>query len=129
VVAAARDPDNILHKEFEWDKDKLVQKALEARAAELIRQCRSIINLGERELIFPTYLSAPRGDGSVYTPTLSIAKNEGQKKLALEAEMARIKAAIRRAAALSMIFGLRHRFDAMLAEAVEIEISLAEAAE
>jgi hypothetical protein len=128
VVAAARDPDNILHGEFEWSENKLIQQALEARAAELIRQCRSMIQYEERELIFPTYVSAVRTVDRAYEETISVAKNDGLKRLALEAEMTRIKAAVRRAAALAIVFDLQNKFDVMLAEIVAIEAALATAA-
>ena len=129
VVAAARDPDNILHGEFEWNEDKLVQQALELRAAELIRQCRSIIQYEERELIFPTYVSHPREVDRAYAETVSIARNAGLKKLALEAELARIKAAIKRATALAMVFGLHQKFEMMLQDIIDIEVEVAQAAE
>jgi hypothetical protein len=128
VVAAARDPDNILHGEFEWDEDILVQQALEERAAELIRQCRSIVKLGEKELIFPTYLSHPRAADPGYSKTLVIAQNEGLKKLALEAEIGRIKSAVQRAAALAMVFGLESQFEQILREIAEIEAEVMAAA-
>jgi hypothetical protein len=124
VVEAARDPDNVLHGEFEWDEALLVQQALEERAAELIRQCRSIVKLGERELIFPTYLAHPRAADPGYIQTLTVAKNESLKKLALEAEIVRIKAAVQRAAGLAMLFGLENRFENVLREIAEIEAEL-----
>jgi hypothetical protein len=32
IIDTARDPDHILHHEFEWNVDVLVQQALEARS-------------------------------------------------------------------------------------------------
>ena len=128
VVEAARDPDNILHGEFEWDDAKLVQQALELRAAELIRQCRSIVQYEEKTLIFPTYVSHPREVDRGYAETVSIARNAGLKKLALEAEIARIKAAVQRAAALAMVFNLHEKFELMLQDVIEIEAEVARAA-
>jgi hypothetical protein len=124
VVEAARDPDSVLHTEFEWNEKILVQQALEERAAELIRQCRSIVKLGERELIFPTYLAHPRSPDPGYIQTITVAKSEGLKRLALEAEIVRIKSAVQRAAGLAMLFGLESRFEDVLREIAEIEAEL-----
>jgi hypothetical protein len=124
VVEAARDENSVLHGEFEWDESILVQQALEERAAELIRQCRSIVKLGEKELIFPTYVSHPRAADPGYSRTLVIAKNESLKRLTLEAEIGRIKSAVQRAAALAMVFGLENRFEDVLREIAEIEAEL-----
>jgi hypothetical protein len=127
VVAAARKEDSVLHDQFEWDEDILVQQALEERAAELIRQCRSILVLNERELIFPTYISHPRAEADPgYIQTLTIAKNESLKRLALEAEIGRIKSAVRRAAGLAMVFRLEAGFEVILREIAEIEAGLLE---
>jgi hypothetical protein len=127
VVAAARDPSHphhqILHEQFEWDESKLVEQALLARAAELIRQCRSIIQYGEREILVPSYVIEPRAVKSTYIQTMQIAKT-GSKKLVLEAEVSRIKAAIQRAAALAIVFELQDRFERMLQDIIDIELAL-----
>lgn len=128
VVAAARDPShryhNILHAEFEWDKDKLVEQALLSRAAELIRQCRSIVVYEEREVVFPVYVAEPRAPKSTYIETVVIARNKGHKRLVLETEINRIKAAVQRAAALAIVFGLQAKFEKMLHDLTEIELTM-----
>jgi hypothetical protein len=128
VLAAARNPThphyNVLNPEFEWDKDKLVEQALLARASELIRECRSIIQYGEREILIPTYVSEPRAPKPTYIPTMLIAKNAGHKKLVLEAEVNRIKAAVQRAVGLAIVFNLQEKFEKMLQDIMDIEVEL-----
>lgn len=124
VVQAARNKNSVLHDEFEWNETVLVQQALEARAAELIRQCRDIIVYGERKLISPTYISNPSTPDSSYIRTLAVAKNASMKTLALEAELARIRSAIHRAMSLALVFSLEDQFEQLLEQVSQIEIAL-----
>ncbi len=124
VIETARNPKHILHSAFEWNTTKLVQKALEDRAAELIRECRTILNYREHVLVYPTYVNNPRGAERRYTPTLHIAKHTELKTLALKAELERIKSAIHRARSLAIVFDLDSNFQVLLDEIVRIETSI-----
>jgi hypothetical protein len=125
VVEEARDPDSLLHDQFEWRSEILIQQQLEARALELIKQCRSIVQMGEFQLIIPTYVVAPRKKKKTYSPTLVIARDNVLKTLTLERELTGIKNAIHRAMSLAIVFDLGARFDTLLREIVEIEADLA----
>jgi hypothetical protein len=122
VVEAAMDEDSILHGEFEWDKDIAFAHSLEVRAAELIRQTKCMMIHEERELIFPCFVAAatPR----TYSMTKIVAKDEARSTRVLEAELGRIKNAIRRALTLSIVFDLNAAFEGLLADAIAIEEAL-----
>lgn len=128
VVDVARDPDNILHNEFEWDPEKNIQANLERQAADLIRRCREFIQYEDRVIVFPKFISDPTTDDSAYVHTVAIARNATLKTRALEAELARIKSAITRASSLAIVFNLQDRFEAMLTEIINIEEEIRKAA-
>jgi hypothetical protein len=125
VVEAARDEDNILHDQFEWNNAKLIQQALEQRAAELIKQCRSMIVYEDRQIVFPRYLTNSETLLKTFTPTAVIATNDGLKRLTMDAELSRIKSAIHRAMSLAIVFGISSEFEDLLQRIIAIEIALA----
>jgi hypothetical protein len=121
---ARADPTNVLHDQFEWDVDRAAEKHWDARAAELIRQSRFLISYGERQLAVPTYLNDSAVSESVYVRTETVAESLGRRRLALEAELARIQSAIRRGFALAVYFNLGERFEELLQLIIEIETAL-----
>jgi hypothetical protein len=126
VYEAAKDPDNDLHAEFDWDVDRAAHVAWLARARELIREVRHIVVYGKRQVAVPSYVPSPRTTG--YMKTVTVAKNAALKKAALQAELDRIRGAIQRAHSLAIAFGLEARFETMLRQVVEVELALDEAA-
>jgi hypothetical protein len=126
VVAAARNKNNILHGEFEWDDEILIQQALERRAADLIRQCRSIILVCERTVAHPKYVSDPRVDGRSYVETTLVAKSKDLSLDVLDDEVKRIRAMVHRAMTLAVVFGMQDEFETLLQQVVDIERKIAE---
>jgi hypothetical protein len=125
VVEAAREEDSILHGEFEWRESRLVQQALEQRAAELIKQCRSMLIYEDREIVFPQYLNNTETRHKTFTPTRTVAANDGLKRMTMDAELSRISSAIHRAMSLAIVFGIAGEFEDLLQRVVAIQISLA----
>jgi hypothetical protein len=125
VVEAARDEDNILHNQFEWNNAKLVQQALEQRAAELIKQCKSMLIYEDRQIVFPRYLTNSETLFKTFTPTTTIATNDGLKRITMDAELSRIKSAIHRAMSLAIVFGITSEFEDLLQRIIAIEVALA----
>jgi hypothetical protein len=124
VIEAARNPASVMHDEFPWDVNVAAQIAWRARARELIRECRTIITYADRQLAVPVYVSNPQTTVGGYIRTVSVARNAAMKRLALEAEVGRIRSAIQRALSLAIAFDLAPQFEAMLQRVVEIEIEL-----
>jgi hypothetical protein len=124
VVTEARDPQHHLHKDFDWDDASCAHtKRLEVAAA-LIRRYRFEVVYNDVKLAAPIYIHDPGSSESQYVHTVRIAKNHTKARRALEDELARIRGAIRRAMALSAVFGLVSTFQRMLDTAEEAERAL-----
>ena len=124
VVEAARNPDSVLHDEFEWNIGEAAQKYWVSRARELIREVKLVITYEDRRVVAPYYVSDPSDDESSYIETTRIARKANLAKQTIVDEMARIKAAIHRASSLATIFNMTSTFEQMLDLAVTIERQL-----
>jgi hypothetical protein len=126
--AAKANPKSVLHGEFEWDVHKAAEEAWENRARELIRMARSIIQLEDRVISFPKFISDVTAAESAYVETVEIIKRgkKAVKKETLEAELTRIKSSVHRALVLAEVFGLSDYFKTMLQTVIDTEIALDE---
>lgn len=127
VVDAARDPDSVLHGEFEWNDTIAARLQREGRARELIREVKVITIYGNRRLATPIYVIDPRTADHCYARTVEVAKSASAKVEVLKAETDRIASAIRRALALAVAFDLEDHFEAALAEIMAAAAALEDA--
>lgn len=121
VVEAARNPNSVLHNEFEWDDKKAAEANRIMRAKELIREVKFEVVYDTVRIAAPFYVSDVTDDEASYVETTKIRKRSAAAKETINDEISRIKAAIHRALALSIVFGLEPQFQEMLKIAVEIE--------
>jgi hypothetical protein len=87
----------------------------------LIRSVREYVDLGTRVITAPMYIANPKKIDHSYVTTMSVAKNAGLKRLAMEAELARIKGSLHRALSLALVFRLGSEFQALLDQLLAIE--------
>lgn len=115
VFQAARNPNSILHGEFEWNGDKAVETLGLQRAAELIRTVRIKVVVDSRKIIAPFYVSNPSDSKTgEYLPIASIKSNDVMKHGVLLAEMSRIEGAIKRASAIAGVLDIEGEFESMM---------------
>jgi hypothetical protein len=130
VVEAARDPDNPLHDEFEWDIDKAAEQQWIEQARRLIRLVKVEITVEHREIRAVGYVVDPdRPAGSRRYVDISVAaRHREQAHQIIADEMSRITSAVRRAQAIAAVLGLEDELDRLL-DNVRTVIAAAERAE
>lgn len=121
VIAAARDPKNVLHREFIWDDRKAADAYRLDRARQLIREVKLEISYREITLAAPYFISDPGSDIPSYIETKRIARSGTQARRVLADELARIKGAINRGRSLAIAFNLQLYFDALLDQTIALE--------
>jgi hypothetical protein len=124
VWLAARDPQHVLHDEFDWDIKAAAEKHWEVTAARLIRLVKFEVVYKSITIAAPFYVADPRSGAKGYVSTASIARHGALKEKVLRAEMARIVALLNRGLKLAAAFGLVDRFERMLDDARDVELSL-----
>jgi hypothetical protein len=130
LVEVAREPDNILHDEFEWDVQKAAEEQWIDQARRLIRMVRIEITVEHREVRAVGYVVDPdRPPKSHRYVDISIAaRNRDQAHQIILDEMSRITAAVRRAQAIAAVLGLEGELDRLLDNVRDV-IAAAERAE
>lgn len=130
LVEVARDPDNPLHNEFEWDIEAAAEQQWIDQARRLIRQVRVEITVEHREIRAVGFVVDPdRPPRSQRYVDISIAaRNRDQAHQIILDEMSRITAAVRRAQSIAVVLGLEDELDRLL-DNVRAVIHAAEQAE
>lgn len=105
VIAAARNPKSILHKEFEWDEVKGHTIYLMDRARELIREARFVITYSTMQIVVPKYITDSYDKNSSYIETTTVKKKSAMAKETMLAEIIRIKGSAERSRGLAVQFG------------------------
>jgi hypothetical protein len=130
LIEQARDPECILHDEFEWDEGKAAQAHWLDRARELIRIVRIEMVVEHREIRAPWFVIDPDRppQSRRYIATTMAANDRAKAREIISDEMGRIVAAIRRARAIASVLGLDEELEQLLQQ-VNTVIAAAEAAE
>jgi hypothetical protein len=126
VWQAARDPNHVLHREFQWDIKKAAEREWDRTAAELIREVRFVVTYEDRKIRVPCYVSDPREKASSYIPVARIARNSKASHAVLQREVEQIVGLIERGLKIAASFGLVSSFERMLREAQKVERELAD---
>lgn len=121
VVERARDPQSVLHNEFEWDDALAAKQARLDRARELIREVRVMVEVEEVRISAPFYVVDPSAKSPAYKATTLVARKREDALEVLRDELSRVVGALNRGTSLSLIFGLQDRWQAMLSEAAELK--------
>jgi hypothetical protein len=130
LVDVAREPDNILHDEFEWDVQRAAEEQWIDQARRLIRLVRVEITVEHREIRAVGYVIDPDRPPTSrrYVDLTVAARNREQAHEIIRDEMSRITAAVRRAQAIAMVLGLEDELDRLLDNVRDV-IAAAEQAE
>lgn len=122
VVAAARDPANPLHSEFEWDDAEAAHKHRLSIARHLIRTIEYVVEHPDEpephsfEYAVPDYVHDPRlevGDQG-YIPLDTVARNRRLKAMTLAAELDRCESILKRARGVADTLRVELEIDVML---------------
>lgn len=119
VVAAAKDPANPLHEEFEWDDAVAAHKHRLSQARHLIRSVRIVER--EERITLRVWVSDPersaRDQG--YIQTMILRTKEDEARRALDAEINRVSSSIARAREIALSLGLIDEVDSLISDAAK----------
>lgn len=129
VFEAARNPNSILHDQFEWDGERAIEALGLQRASELIRTVRVTVIVDSHKIVAPYYVNDPR-DSKIgeYIPLNTIKSDDAMKHGVLINEVSRIESAIRRAMAISGVLDIEKEFETMMQSVSVIRQRIKEAA-
>lgn len=130
LIEVAREPDNLLHDEFEWDVRRAAEEQWIEQARRLIRLVRVEFTVEHREIRAVGFVVDPDRPPKSrrYVDISMVARNRAQAHQIILDEMSRITAAVRRAQAIAMVLGLEDELDRLL-DNVRVVIAAAEQAE
>jgi hypothetical protein len=122
VVAAARDPNHLLHDEFEWNVNQAAQLQWIERARQLIRFVKLEVIIDHKTIRSVAYVADPRRPPKSrrYVDLTVAATHRAVSQEVLMAELQRIVDAIRRAREVAAVLGLTSQLDALLADVGEL---------
>lgn len=115
IVEAAREPDSVLHGEFEWRDDVAAHHHRLAVARALIREIRvEVVDTPRRQITRLSYVHDPRVKTQAYIPLSMAARNKVLAREVMEAELSRCESAVIRAREVADVIGLRDELDELL---------------
>lgn len=120
VWQAARDPQHVLHNEFEWNVKKAAEQQWCETASRLIREFKFTVIIEKKKYLAPYYVSDHRVDYPAYVETARIARREDWAERQLQEELTRIEGAVKRARGLAAAFELQAHFERLLDNIIEI---------
>lgn len=118
VVAAARDPANPLHEEFEWDDSVAAHQWRLDQARAIIRSVRVTIEVQDIKVPVISYVRDPEADGQGYRSVVSLRTEEEIARQALASELNRVASSASRAREVALGLGLTDQVEQQLAEAI-----------
>lgn len=122
VIAAAEDPSNILHSEFEWDNSVAGHQHRLAQARMLIREITfEASDVKRRPISEISYVHRPGAKQQCYVPLSRVKRSRKLAKAVLDEEISRCESSIRRAREIADVIGLRDDLDVILRELVVIK--------
>lgn len=118
VVAAARDPNNPLHKEFTWDNDEAAAAWRLEQARTLIRSVKVVVHTETKTLRSVAYVRDPRcpSDVSGYVSVSQLRRDDELAREAMIAEFDRIKQHMERVRRLGAALNLQNEVATELAD-------------
>lgn len=118
VLARAEDPNNPLHRMFEWDDARAAHQHRLETARGLIRSC--VVRTQQREVIprIPAYVRDPgrSRDEQGYIAVKTVRTNEDMAREVLVAEFGRVASHLTRARGYATYLGLVDEVDSIAAE-------------
>jgi hypothetical protein len=126
LIAAARDPSCILHKDFEWDVHKAAQKHWADRACELIRFVKLEVRIDRKTIVAPYYVADPQRE-TRKTSYVELARGANDRELAdaiFREELGRISQAISRAQKVAKVLGLNNDLKRLAAAVAALQIKI-----
>ena len=108
VVDAARDPQHVLHEEFEWDDTKAGPLYRQSQARTLIRAVKLEMTVHSIKITVPAYVhdsELPNGTQG-YVALTRIRSDDERKHHALRAELDRVRNAADRAREIAIALNL-----------------------
>lgn len=125
VVNDARNPSSPLHDMFEWDVDKAAYSHWIERAREILRTVKVKVTIEERTLTVPKYVHDPYAKNEQgYEDVLVIRNSKQWSSDAVDLEIARLRAAIKKAHDMAVLYGYEDRFFDVMNEIVRHEVPL-----
>lgn len=106
VVEAARDPESVLHNDFEWDDTEAARQHRLNQARRVIRSVRLNVTVNRIPLSVPAYVRDLSGDVPGYRNILEVRNNEDAARATVIDAMQRVTNAVKRAKTLAAALGL-----------------------
>jgi hypothetical protein len=122
VLEAARDINNILHEDFEWDDDIASEQYRIEQARRLIKFVRLPFKYGAQVVVAPYYVVDPHREPKTkrYLQTTIAARSRETVSKVMNDEFGRIVASINRARQLAAAFNQMELFDSFLSDIRQI---------
>lgn len=127
VVQAARDPEDILHAEFEWDDSVAAERHRMSQARQLIRRVRLEVTTLNIKIAAPHYVAvtSPRPG---YMALGRIKTEADLSRATIRGEIRRCIAAVERARAVADVLDLRDQMEDVLSRLLALKEVLDKAA-
>jgi hypothetical protein len=121
VVDVARDVNNVLHEDFEWDDDAASDAYRIEQARRLIRFVRLPVRYESRTIVAPFYIVDPQREAKTktYVATTVAAKSREMVAKVMTDEFDRITSSINRSFAIAAAFNQMQLFDDFLSNVRE----------
>lgn len=122
VVAAAQDPDNPLHSEFEWNDSIAAHQHRLAVARALIREITYVgQDVTGRPVTAVAYVHEPASKKQSYIPLTSAARNKSLARQILLEELGRCEGALRRANEVASVLKIETPLKALLQSVLDLQ--------
>lgn len=121
IVAAAKNPKNPLHGEFDWNDATAAHQHRLAVARHLIRTIEYVgTDVKGRPVTAIAYVHEPSAKEQSYVPLTKAQKDKALARSILTDELARCEAAIRRAREIADVLRLRDELDDLLRGIIDL---------
>lgn len=125
VVAAARDPDSPLHREFDWDDASAAHQHRLAVARALIRE---IVYVGQditgKPVTSVAYVHDPETTEQCFVPLSSAARNKAKAREILLVELGRCESSLRRAEEIAAVLKIETPLNGILQEILNLQVKV-----
>jgi len=126
VVADARDKDSPLHEHFDWDIDRAAHQHWIRTARALISSVRIVVTNNKTTVWSPAYVRDPSLDGREqgYVSVVKLVTDTDLAREAVNAEVATVLAALRRAKNIAHALELDDALDELLGDVLLLQEKL-----
>lgn len=114
VVMAAKNPEDVLHAEFNWDDAEAAHLQRLSVARRLIRSVKYVERVTRTEFKTPNYVRVTLPSSTGYMPIERVRSDKEIAQSVIREEVKRARAALERARNIADVIGLRDELEDLL---------------